>query len=93
MLQTSMYAQVFMDQHPLLASWVGLVGVASVAAEAYCMYVSYFSPMLPAEKFSSLICSHFILPCLNIFLSICHVSPLLLMLLALLLLLHSKWRN
>ncbi len=76
LLQTMLYALAYVDQQPLLGSWVWLVGVGSSAAEMYCLYAAYYSPMLLTDKFSSLICSHFILPFLNIFLSACYVrSP------------------
>ena len=77
LLQTMLYAVAYIDQQPLLGSWVWLVGVGSSAAELYCVYAAYHSPMLLTDKISSLICSHFILPFFNIFLSVCYVrSPL-----------------
>ena len=76
LLQTMLYALAYIDQQPLLGSWVWLVGVGSSAAELYCLYAAYNSPMLLTDKFSSLICSHFIVPIFNIFLSACYVrSP------------------
>ncbi len=76
LLQTMLYALAYIDQQPLLGSWVCLVGVASTAAELYCLYAAYYSPMLLTDKFSSFIRSHFMLPFFNIFLSACYVrSP------------------
>ncbi|KAA6421073.1 MAG: hypothetical protein FRX49_08984 [Trebouxia sp. A1-2] len=72
-VQTMLYALAYIDQQPLLGSWVWLVGVSSSAAEMYCLYAAYYSPMLLTDKFSSLICSHFIVPFLNICLSACYM--------------------
>ena len=89
LLQTMLYALAYIDQQPLLGSWVWLVGLASTATELYCLNTAYYSPMILTEKIGSLICSQFILPFFNIFLSTCYVSspppasslPLLLLLL------------
>ncbi|DBA84503.1 TPA: hypothetical protein ACH3X1_006121 [Trebouxia sp. C0004] len=72
-VQTMLYALAYIDQQPLLGSWVWLVGLGSSAAEMYCLHAAYYSPMILTEKFGSLICSHFILPFLNIFLSACYM--------------------
>ena len=69
-----LYALAYIDQQPLLGSWVWLVGLASTATELYCLHTAYYSPMILTEKIGSLICSQFILPFFNIFLSTCYVG-------------------
>lgn len=72
-MQTMLYALAYIDQQPLLGIWVWLVGLASTAAELYCLHTAYYSPMILTEKIGSLICSQFILPFFNIFLSTCYM--------------------
>lgn len=78
LLQTILYALAFMDQHPLLAGWVMLMGLANTVTEAYCLYICWVGTQPAFEKSSSLVGSHLLSPLANIFVSICYVSTLLL---------------
>lgn len=73
-IQTILYALAFMDQHPLLAGWVMLMGLANTVTEAYCLYICWVGTQAAFEKSSSLVGSHLLSPLANIFVSICYMG-------------------
>lgn len=69
-----MYAAAFKDQQPYLAMWVGIMGLLKMAVEALAFQMCFLSPMAQSEKLSSAICSHVLLPALNIAVGVVYVS-------------------
>ena len=69
-----MYVAAFKDQQPYLAMWVGFMGLLKMAVEGWAFQIIFMSPMAHSEKLSSAICSHVLLPAINVAVGVIYVS-------------------
>ena len=69
-----MYAAAFKEQQPYLAMWVGWMGLVKMGVEVWALYTCLSSPMAQSEKLSSAICSHVLLPAVNVVMGVFYVS-------------------
>lgn len=65
-----------MGQQPNLALWVGVIALLKMVSESYAIQMLFTSPILPSEKLSSIICSHVLLPAINVLVGVSYVSLL-----------------
>ena len=73
-MQTELYVAAFKDQQPYLAMWLGLMGLLKMAVEGWAFQMCFMSPMAQSEKLSSAICSHVLLPAINVLVGVLYVS-------------------
>lgn len=65
-----------MTQQPHLALWVGVIALLKVASESYALQMLFTSPIPASDKLSSIICSHVLLPAVNLTMGLLYVSLL-----------------
>ncbi|KAL3151050.1 hypothetical protein ABBQ38_012919 [Trebouxia sp. C0009 RCD-2024] len=72
-MQTALYTAAFMTQQPHLALWVGVIALLKVASESYALQMLFTSPIPASDKLSSVICSHVLLPAVNLTMGLLYV--------------------
>ncbi|KAL3145667.1 hypothetical protein ABBQ32_003202, partial [Trebouxia sp. C0010 RCD-2024] len=72
-MQTALYTAAFMTQQPHLALWVGVIALLKVASESYALQMLFTSPIPASDKLSSIICSHVLLPAVNLTMGLLYV--------------------